>query len=167
MKIKTFVTTILLSLTLLFLTSSLFAAAAPGTITGTLSRITTPEGRPKLVVITLTCTASADDNSYPSTVINTLSGISTYDLRGLRLYSVATIPGTVGPTDNSDMVLNDVYGIDIMAGAGANLIDNTAKNRSVIGITSAVIITGNITIVITSNAVASAVTTVVLELIGP
>uniref|UniRef100_A0A6M3KP13 Uncharacterized protein n=1 Tax=viral metagenome TaxID=1070528 RepID=A0A6M3KP13_9ZZZZ len=140
--------------------------AALGTITGTIERIRTEDGRPPLVVIALTCTASADDNSYPSTIINDLAGVSDYDLRGLKLYSVATIPGTVGPTDNTDLVLNDRYGIDIMAGAGVNLIDNTAKNRSVIGIASAILVTGDITCAITGNAVPSAVTTIVLELIG-
>jgi hypothetical protein len=138
----------------------------PGTVTGVIERITTQQGRPPLVVVTLTCTAAADDNSYPATVINHLTDIAAYDLRGLKLYSVATIPGGTGPTDNSDMTLTDRYGIDIMAGAGTNLVDNSAKNRSVIGIASAVIITGDITLNLTGNSVASAVTTVVLEMTG-
>ena len=140
---------------------------AIGTITATLERIQTPQGRPKLVVITLLCTAGAagDANAhlYPSTVINDLVD---FDLRGLKLYSIATIPGTTGPTDNSDLTITDRYGVDILAGAGANLVDNATKNRTVIGIASAVIITGDITLDIINNAVDSAATTVVLELIG-
>jgi hypothetical protein len=134
-----------------------------GTITGTLQRIAVPDGRPKLVVIELLCTAAADDNSYPPTIVNDLVD---FDIRGLRLYSIATIPGLTGPTDNSDLTITDQYEADILAGAGANLVDNSAKNRTVIGITSAVIITGDIEVNITSNAVPSAVTTIVLELIG-
>ena len=134
-----------------------------GTITGTLERIATPDGRPKLVVIELLCTADALDNSYPAKIVNDLVD---FDIRGLRLYSIATIPGVTGPTDNSDITITDKYEADILAGTGTNLVDNSAKNRTVIGITSAVIITGDIEVNITGNAVASAVTTIVLELIG-
>jgi len=138
----------------------------PGTITGTLTRIPTPEGRPKLVVVTLTCTADSAAHTFPVTVINDLPGIADFDLRGLKLYSVATIPGVTGPTDDTDFTLTDQYGADILAGAGTNLIDNTTKNRTVIGIASAVIITGDVTLTIINNAVDSAVTTLVLELLG-
>ena len=134
-----------------------------GTIIGTLEQIQTPDGRPKLAVIKLLCTAAADDNSYPAKIINNLVD---FDIRGLRLYSIATIPGDIGPTNDSDITITDKYDIDILADAGFNLIDNATKNRIVIGPTSSVIITGDITINITANEVPSAVTTVVLELIG-
>lgn len=144
---------------------------AIGTIVGTLERIQTKQGRPSLVVVKLTCTAgaaggAAGDHLYPATIINDLANVVDYDLRGLRLYSCATIPGTTGPTDNSDITLTDRYGIDILAGAGANIVDNATSNRVVIGCTSAVIITGDITVNITGNLVDSALTTVILEFIG-
>ena len=137
-----------------------------GTITGTIERITTQEGRPKLVVIKLTCTAEVGAATYPATVVNDLAGVSDYDLRGLKLYSVATVPGTPGPTDNTDLTITDRYGIDILAGSGANIIDNTALNRLVIGIASGVIITGDITVNISANAVNAATFDIILELIG-
>ena len=145
---------------------------ALGTITGGIERINTPLDRPTLTIITLTCTAGAaggapGDHLYPATVINTLTDIAKYDLRGLKLYSLVTKPGTTGPTDNSDMTITDVYGIDILGGAGANIVDNTAANRVFINPdTAASIITGNWTLNITNNSVDSAVTTVVLELVG-
>jgi hypothetical protein len=145
---------------------------AIGTVTGAIERINTPQNRPSLTILTLTCTAGAaggapGDHLFPATVINTLSGISDYDLRGLKLYSIVTVPGTTGPLDNSDITITDRYGADVLAGAGANIVDNTAINRVVFNPdTAAVIITGDLTLNITNNTTASAVTTVVLELIG-
>ena len=155
---------LLAAIILLLITPSLLFAA--GTITGTIERINTSKSKP-LVIITLTCTADASAHTYPATVINTLSGISAYDLRGLKLYSIVTVPGTTGPTDNSDLTITDRYGIDTLAGAGANIIDNATSNRVVANPdTAAVIITGDLTVNITSNIVDSAVTTIVLELVG-
>ena len=155
---------LLAAIILLLVTPSLLFAA--GTITGTIERINTSKSKP-LVIITLTCTADASAHTYPATVINTSSGISAYDLRGLKLYSIVTVPGTTGPTDNSDLTITDRYGIDTLAGAGANIIDNATSNRVVANPdTAAVIITGDLTVNITSNIVDSAVTTIVLELVG-
>ena len=90
---------------------------AIGTVTGAIERINTPQNRPSLTILTLTCTAGAaggapGDHLFPATVINTLSGISDYDLRGLKLYSIVTVPGTTGPLDNSDITITDRYGAD-------------------------------------------------------
>lgn len=142
---------------------------ADGTITGTLERIQTQQGRPQIVEIVLTCTASADNASYPATVVNTLSGISTWDLRGLKLYSVKAIPGGTAPTDESDLTITDEYGVDLLGGKGTNLIDATSKTWTPAGPSNyalPALITGNITVNITNNAVNSAVVTLVLELTG-
>ena len=161
MKIKRLVIMILIAL--------LFAvpAFAAGTITGAIERIETTQGRPRLVILTLTCLADSVNGSFPAAInISDMTALAAYDLRGLKLYSVATIPGAVGPTDNSDMTLLDRYGIDILAGTGSNIIDNTALNRVVIGGASAVLVTGDLTITITGNSVNSAAFTIVLELTG-
>jgi hypothetical protein len=141
-----------------------------GTITGVIERINTSKSKP-LVILTLLCTAGAagDANAhlFPATIINTLSGISPYDLRGLKLYSIVTVPGATGPLDNSGLTITDRYGADILAGAGANIIDNTAINRVVMNPdTAAVIITGDLTVNITNNTTDSAVCSIILELIG-
>lgn len=138
-----------------------------GTITGTIERIGSQDGRPKLVILTLACLADADDGSFPAAInISDIAALAAYDLRGLKLYSIATIPGVIGPTDNSDMTLLDRYGLDILSGAGANIIDITGLNRVVIGGTSAVLITGDLFITITNNIVHAAAFTIVLELTG-
>jgi hypothetical protein len=135
----------------------------PGTITAEMTRIQTPLNRPSLAVINLTCTADSAAHTYPATVINDLVD---YDIRGLRIYSIETIPGATGPTDNTDLTITDENDLDILAGVGANLIDNATKNLYVIGTTSSAIIIGDITINIDNNLVDSAVTNVILTLIG-
>jgi len=141
-----------------------------GTIVGTIERIDAAKNKP-LVILTLVCTAGAagDANAhlYPATIINTLPEISGFNLRGLKLYSIVVVPGVTGPTDDSDLTITDKYGIDILAGAGANIIDNAVSHRVVMNPdTVANIITGNLTVNITNNIVDSAVTTLILELIG-
>jgi hypothetical protein len=140
-----------------------------GTITGVLSRIGVRQGSPQLIKITLTCTADAAAASYPDTVINTLSGVSDFDLRGLKLYSVKAYPGGIAPTDATDLVIEDEHGIDLLGGKGVDFIDATSKTWIPVGPAGYVLpafITGNITVKISNNAVNSAVTTIVLELNG-
>jgi hypothetical protein len=142
---------------------------ALGTITGAITRIQTQQGRPQIVTVVLTCTASADNASYPATVVNTLENISTWDLRGLKLYSVKAIPGDTAPTDATDLTITDEYGVDLLGGKGADLIDATSKTWIPAGPSNfalPALITGNITVTITNNLVKSAVTTIVLELVG-
>ena len=140
-----------------------------GTITGTLERIQTQMGRPQMVEIVLTCTADAAAATYPATVVNTLENISDWDLRGLKLYSVKAYPGAVAPTDGTDLTITDKYGVDLLGGKGENLIDATSKTwipAGPEGYAFPALITGNITVNISNNAVKSAVTTIILELVG-
>ena len=140
-----------------------------GTITGTLERIQTQMGRPQMVEIVLTCTADAAAATYPATVVNTLENISDWDLRGLKLYSVKAYPGAVAPTDGTDLTITDKYGVDLLGGKGENLIDATSKTWIPAGpenYSFPALITGNITVNISNNAVKSAVTTIILELVG-
>ena len=140
-----------------------------GTITGTLERIQTQMGRPQMVEIVLTCTADAATATYPATVVNTLENISDWDLRGLKLYSVKAYPGAVAPTDGTDLTITDKYGVDLLGGKGENLIDATSKTWCPAGPSNyalPALITGDITVNITNNNVNSAVTTIILELVG-
>jgi hypothetical protein len=142
---------------------------AAGIITGSIKRIQTQQGRPQIVEIVLTCTASADDHTFPETIVNTLANISTWDLRGLKLYSVKAYPGATAPTDATDVTITDVYGIDLLGGKGTDLIDATSKTWIPIGPAGyalPALITGNITVNITNNSVNSAVVNLVLELVG-
>lgn len=143
-----------------------------GTITGVLTRIGVRQGSPQISKLVLTCTGDASNGSYPATVLNTLavdSNGSSYDIRGLKLYSVKAYPGGTAPTDATDATITDEFGIDLLGGKGANLIDATSKTWIPAGPANyafPALITGNITLTITNNSVNSAVTTIVLELVG-
>ena len=149
---------------------------AIGTITGLLKRINVKQGRPSMAVLELTCTAGAagDANAglFPATVINPLavnSDGSLFDIRGMKLYSVKAYPGATAPTDATDATITDDYSIDLLGGKGTNLIDSASKTWIMAGPPDSympALITGNITLTITNNEVASAVTTIILELVG-
>lgn len=143
-----------------------------GTITGVLARMPVKTGRPTVAKLVLTCTADADAATYPATVINPLAVTSdgrTFDLRGLKLYSVKAYPGETAPTDATDLTVTDEFGVDLIGGRGTNLIDATDKTWTPAGPASynfPALVTGNITVTITNNSVKSAVVTLVLEFVG-
>ena len=147
---------------------------AKGTITGVLTRVPTTLDQPKVAVLVLTCTAGTDGDAgtYPATVMNALakdSNSNLFDIRGMKIYSVKAYPGTTAPTDATDLTLTDEYGIDLLGGKGADLIDATTKTFIPSGpgaFAQPALITGNVTINITNNSVASAVTTIICELMG-
>ena len=144
-----------LALALLF-PSSLWAAAAPGTVTQAISYTQNPA----IKVLTFTCTASADDASFPSTAT---SAANTAEIEGHYIIEVRTNPGTVAPQALYDIVLNDTDGIDIMGGTLANR-SATVSERAIpalaTGIYGGTAIDGALTLVITGNNVNSAVTVV-------
>jgi len=139
-------------------------------ITGILKRSIVKQGRPSMAVLELTCTA--EDGAFPATIINPLavdSVGSLFDIRGLKLYSVKAIPGTTAPTDATDLTITDEYGIDLLGGKGTDLIGATSKTWIPIGPAGyalPALITGNVTVTITGNLIASAVITIVLEFVG-
>lgn len=143
-----------------------------GTITGVLTRVQTQQGRPQVTKLVLTCTGDSSNGSFPATVLNPLAQDSdgtSFDIRGLQLYSMKVIPGSTGPTADSDVTITDEYGVDLMGGKGTDLLKNSAKSWALFGPSGysvSALITGNITITITNNSVNSAVITIVLELIG-
>lgn len=143
-----------------------------GSITGALTRIPVKMGRPAMAKLVLTCTADSSNGSYPATIINPLAVTSdgrTFDIRGLKLYSVKCYPGGTAPTDATDLTITDEYGIDLLGGKGTDVIDATSKTWTLVGPSgcySPALITGNLTVTITNNSVNSAVTTLILELVG-
>jgi hypothetical protein len=141
-----------------------------GTITGTIDRIPVQQGRPQLVELILLCTADAVDHSFPSTIINHISGISDFDLRGLKLNLVKAIPDPVTPiTAASELTVLDKYGVDLLGGKGLDFLSNTEKTWTFFGPLDyylPVNITGDITLNISGNLVDSAKCTLIIELIG-
>jgi hypothetical protein len=146
---KRFYLIIALALALLF-PSSIWAAAA-GTITQAISYTQNPT----IKILTFTCTASADDASFPSTATSTAN---TAEIEGHYITEVRTNPGTA-PTTLYDIVINDTDGIDMMGGTLADR-SATLSQRAIpalaTGIYGGSAIDGALTLVITNNSVNSA-----------
>ena len=165
MKIKT-LKSLLLSLLIVALISTNVWAVA-GTVTGAISAIKTPYSNDtKFLKVTLTCTGgtAGDAGTIPATVINTLAGVIAYRLTGTDLTFVMAYPGVTPPTDASDITIT-MDGVDILGGGGTNLIDSTTYTSTPPGTVSAygdVPITGNITLNLTNNIVASSIFHVIL-----
>ena len=139
-----------------------------GDMTGVLNRIQTPDGRPKIAEVVLTCTADAG-GAYPETVVNTLAGLAGFDIRGLKLYSVKSIPGAVPPTDGSGITILDKHGVDLLGGKGIELIKAASKTWTLVGPTgynAPALITGDITVKVANNNENGAIVILVLEFTG-
>jgi len=144
-----------------------------GTITGVLTRIHSQQGRPQIAKLVLTCIGDAANGSFPATVLNPLAVTADglyFDIRGLKLNSVKAIPDAdTAPTDATDCTITDEYGVDLLGGKGADLIDASSKTWIPAGpgaFAIPALITGDISVNITNNDVHSGKTTLVLELVG-
>jgi hypothetical protein len=107
-------------------------------------------------ILTLTWTAGdgADAGTIPATALSTAI---TAKLKGMFIWRVATAPGGTAPDDLYDLVLNGSSGADLM---GSALLDRsttlTEYAMPLIGGTPApCVFDGELTLVITNNAVAS------------
>jgi hypothetical protein len=103
----------------------------------------------------VTCVFTADDTSnlFASAVLG--------GERGKELINVSTKAGGTGPTADSDLTITDsISGRNLVATNGADSVDNSGSNYVAPELNSIAI--GDLTVAITGNAVASAVTTVYL-----
>ncbi len=72
-------------------------------------------------LITLTCTGDGSDGSFPATpLVTKFSG---------ELIRMVTNPGATAPTNLYDVVLTDADAIDVLYGAGANLLTATTEEN--------------------------------------
>lgn len=152
-------TIILFALLALLLPASINAAAL-GTCTQAVTDIPDNIVFPPMKVLTFTCTASADDASFPATATSTET---TARIAGYYLIEARTNPGATAPQALYDIVLNDTDGIDLMGGTLANR-SATASERAIpalaTGIYGGTSVDGILTLAITGNNVNSAVTVV-------
>jgi len=165
---KKFMKTMFVFIVILLFAHSAFAAV--GTVTGAATVVKKIAGQPAVVKVVLTCTGgtAGEAGTYPATVINTLSGVSSTTLLGLNLHYIQVYPGGTAPVDASDMTIT-MDGVDILGGRGTDLIDNTSLTSCAPGTVGAVgdiPITGNITLNISGNTTASAVVTIILTFIN-
>lgn len=110
---------------------------------------------------TITFTASSDNATIPTYTISALAQPTLMNfIKGYWIYTVETNPGTTGPTDEYDIVINDVHGLDVMGGALLNRSITSTQNvfpKFVQTATAFVPLDGTtLSIVVTNNAVNSA-----------
>lgn len=114
------------------------------------------QGECKQVRAVMTC--GAGSAAFTATMIP-------YNMRGMHLHSVRyTFSGTTPVTDNSDLTLNEhtTTGVDILGGAGTNMLDIAANNvfAPLIGTTVVTApVFGDLYITPTNNAVNAAIIT--------
>jgi len=155
---KRFLISILI-LALLIVPVVSYSAGISGTATPVYNRAT---GKLEMLQVDLTCgTKGVTSPDYTATVINTISGIADYDLKGLYLYEVRAKFSDTPATINSDLTITDDFGVDLLGGAGTDMLDS-ADYTSVPAGTSATVyfkrpVTGNITANIIGNLVNDAV----------
>lgn len=140
-----------------------------GSVIGTINRIQTQQGRPHLVEISMAFVADAIDASFPVTVINTLTDVARYDLRGVSLNAVFAIPGTPAPTTACELTITNSNGFDLMGGKGLDFISDVEKTWTCFGPLDwfmPVPITDNISVNLSGNLVNEAALTLIVQLIG-
>ena len=118
-----------------------------------------------MYIVTMSLTASG--GTFSSLAINNDNDNATTLLTGYRLSHVKVIPGTTGPTDDSDLTLT-FNGVDILGGNGANIVDNATNGYCVpfgSNTDAQYPMSGSedvLTVNITNNLVATASVTVIL-----
>lgn len=144
--------------TLFLLFMLLFSAkgwAAEGTVTQTLTTLSS-----NVSVLTFVCTANSSSAVFPTTRTD---GTITAAIKGKYIQEVRTIPGATGPTNGVyDIAINEGT-IDLMGGSMANLSSTLTQRWLPLIATSTygkTPISDTLSLVITSNAVNSAVVTV-------
>lgn len=103
-------------------------------------------------VVTVSCTGDASTGSFPATPITGLV---------YPLSQVEIVPGSTAPTNNFSVTLTDANGADQLSGQATNLGPSGTQSYAV---SSTRTNTGNLTLNITGNSVASATVVVWLYL---
>lgn len=123
------------------------------------------EYSPEVKEVVFHCIGDSANGSVPDTIMTTQVF---QQVQGMFLDSVFSIPSATGPTDDTDLIINDKYDVDMLGGNGANLIDETAKNGTVPvlnGQNKRVPLTGKATTVISNNSVNSAIFDIVMNFV--
>ena len=141
----------------IILSAPLSWAAAPGTCTQAFSEVYGATGPTSLATLTFTCTASADDASFPATAT---SQAITDQIAGRFILEARTNPGATAPQALYDIVLTDTDGIDLMGGKLGDrsaTVSQAAPPEIAAGVSWPRPIDGALTHTITGNNVNSAI----------
>jgi hypothetical protein len=113
----------------------------------------------------ITFTASADNATIPNYTTTTTDQNF---MKGYWIFGVETDPGSTGPTDNYDVVINNAASRDIMGGALSNRDSSTTEFAMALaadGVTKySPPVDGALTIAVSGNSVNSATSSIKLYL---
>jgi hypothetical protein len=145
---------------IVFLALLVMAAVSEAATPGTITEAITFSINPSVKILVFTCIGGSD-GSFPS--FTTTSDI-TSQIEGYFITEVRTVPGSPNPTASYGIVLNDSRGIDLMGGTMVARSASAAQ-RSIPALATGIygateVDSGGLTLVITSNFVASAAITI-------
>ena len=101
-----------------------------GTVTQAIVHHTTqPRGSGKggFKVVTFSCTGDASGGAISDTATTALI---TEQIKGCYLVKVQMLPGSTGPTADSDVYIKDDNGIDLLDGNGVDNLDNATDRET-------------------------------------
>lgn len=133
-------------LAMLFLIPSQAAAVVGSCV------VTYPDATGQIQEVLLTCTGGTAGDA------GTIANTTILPKRGW-IFLAETSPGTTGPTDNYDIVLNNAAGVDVMGGALMNR-DTANTERAIPAVSGWV--DGVLTMTVTNNSVSASTYTVKL-----
>jgi hypothetical protein len=115
--------------------------------------------------IVFQCVGDSANGSIPNTEMDKPS----YEIaQGWFLDSVETVPGSPAPTADSDVVVNDEHGLDLLNGNGTDLLNDTAVKAvvpSIGGQNKRVPVRGKLTIGVSGQSVNLAQYKIILVLV--
>ena len=154
---KKIIITIVLAI---LLTASMSWAAAPGTCTQSFAEVYSASGPTPLATLTFTCTASAENATFPSTAT---TQTITDQIAGRYILEVRTNPGATAPQALYDIAINDTDGIDLMGGSLENrsaTVSEAAPPAIMTGVYWPRPIDGALTLAVTGNNINSAISVI-------
>jgi hypothetical protein len=151
-----------LALAILLVLFAFSTVWAVGKVTITSDNIFIDQGVARKVV-TLSWIGDSGNGTIPTITIDA----NTYKITGWYLYSVETNPGSVAPTDDYDIVINDADGLDIVGGLLAN---RDVTNTELILVGTAThgypVVRSDLSVVWSNQAVHSATGTLILTFVS-
>ncbi len=115
--------------------------------------------------LTFSCTGDSSDGSIPDSAT---SSIYTDEIVGWYLDQVIVDPGATAPTADSDVVINDEWGFDLLGGNGSNLLHSSTTKTTIPatdGQNKRQPVLGALTLSVTNQSVNSATYDVILVLV--
>jgi hypothetical protein len=127
---------------------------------GTVQQSTQQVGNSSIYTVSMYWTGDSVTGTVPVTLIQAQA---IPIVQGYRVINIETVPGSPAPTNNYSITLLDTIGVDVLAGAAANVV-SSANAQGFAGSPTSSPIFGSLSLSITGQAVAGAKGTVLIYL---